>query len=83
MKSRILKLKLKLKYALCNAASMQVTVGLQGKNRVNFKTRDRPPCATNIVAHQNFLAPQNRTTLHTMHSSQMLSESSPIAVPAA
>ena len=52
--SAYLQLKLKLKYALCNATSMHVTVGLQGVDGPNFKTLDRPPCATIIVAHQTF-----------------------------
>ena len=33
---------------------MHVTVGLRGENREIFKTLDRPPCATIIVAHQTF-----------------------------
>ena len=52
--SAYLKLKLKLKYALCNATSMHVTVRLRSENRENFKTLDRPPCATIMVAHQTF-----------------------------
>ena len=52
--SAYLKLELKLKYALCNATSMHVTVGLRSENRKIFKTLDRPPCATIIVAHQTF-----------------------------
>ena len=52
--SAYLNLELKLKYALCNATSMHVTVRLLGVDGPNFKTLDRPPCATIIVAHQTF-----------------------------
>ena len=69
----ILKLKLKLKYALRNAASMHVTVGLQGENREILKTLDRPPGATMSSSRIKSLGTSESYDLtHIVHSSQML-----------